>query len=123
MAIVMQIFKKGDKHTPSNYRPISILSTVGKVFERVVTKYLHNYLLDNSLLYKYQAGFQPGHSTLHQLIEIYHNVFESLEKREHSCLVFCDISKAFDRVWHVGLVHKLRSYGITGKVYFGNRII
>ncbi|PJE78013.1 hypothetical protein CI610_03058 [invertebrate metagenome] len=115
-ALVTPLFKSGDKHIFSNYRPISLLSTVGKVFERLIVKYLNNYLLDNSLIYKFQSGFQPGHSTVHQLIEIYHTLCENLEKRHPTCLVFCDISKAFDRVWHKGLEVKLANYGISGKL-------
>ena len=103
-AIVIALFKKGIKSYPSNYRPISLLSCVGKVFERVVFKYIFNFLLDNSLIYKYQSGFMRGHSTVHQLIEIYHNICLSLENREVMCTVFCDISKTFDKVWHRGLL-------------------
>jgi hypothetical protein len=50
-----------------------------------------------------------GHSTVHQLIEIYHNICLSLENREVMCTVFCDISKAFDKVWHRGLLKKIKS--------------
>ncbi|PJE77993.1 hypothetical protein CI610_03077 [invertebrate metagenome] len=113
-AKVIPLFKKGDRHSPSNYRPISLLSSVGKTFERVIFKYLHNYFLENSLFYQYQSGFMPGHSTVYQLIDLYHNICLDLEEKKHSCLVFCDISKAFDRVWHKGLLVKLKSYGICG---------
>jgi hypothetical protein len=87
-AIVIALFKKGIKSDPSNYRPISLLSCVWKVFERVVFKYIFNFLLDNSLIYKYQSGFMRGHSTVHQHIEIYHNICLSLENREVSVLYF-----------------------------------
>ena len=73
-ATVIPLFKKGDKSDPSNYIPISLLSCVGKVFERVMYKYIYNFMLDNSLIYKYQSGFCHGHSTVHQLVEIYHNI-------------------------------------------------
>ncbi|PJE77590.1 hypothetical protein CI610_03485 [invertebrate metagenome] len=90
-------------------------------------KFLNNYLLENSLIYKYQSGFQPGHSTVHQMIEIYHTVCENFEKKQPTCLVFCDISKAFDCMWHKGLNVKLANYGINGKLlkwlnnYISNR--
>ena len=115
-AIVIALIKKGIISDPSNYRPISLLSCVGKVFERVIFKYILNFLLDNSLIYKYQSGFMRGHSTVHQLIEIYHNICLSLENREVMCTVFCDISKAFDKVWHRGLLKKLKAYGISGNL-------
>jgi hypothetical protein len=67
------------------------------------------------------------HSTVHQLIEIYHNICLALENHEIICSVFCDISKAFDRVWHKGLIKKIEGYGITGNLlrwlenYISNR--
>jgi hypothetical protein len=67
----MTLFKNGNKSLVSNYRPISLLSCVGKTFERVVFKHVSNYFLDNKLLCKYQSGFVPGCSTVHQLIEIF----------------------------------------------------
>ena len=87
------------------------------VFHALVnSEYIFNFLLDNSLIYKYQSGFMRGHSTVHQLIEIYHNICLSLENREVMCTVFCDISKAFDKVWHRGLLKKLKAYGISGNL-------
>jgi hypothetical protein len=68
---LMPSFKKDDKSSPSNYRPISLLSCAGKVMERVVYKYICNYIIEHSLLYSYQGGFLPGHSTVYQLLEIY----------------------------------------------------
>ena len=55
------------------------LSYVGKVMERVVYKYIYNYIIENSLLYSYQSGFLPGHSTVNQLLEIYLNIYKKLE--------------------------------------------
>lgn len=81
VAKVMPLFKKGDRHSPSNYRPISLLSTVGKVFERVIFKHLYNYFVENSLFYKHQSGFMHAHSTVYQLIEIYHNICIALEEK------------------------------------------
>ncbi|PJE78200.1 hypothetical protein CI610_02867 [invertebrate metagenome] len=126
-ANVMPLFKKNDRYSVTNYRPISLLSTVGKVFERVVYKHMHNFMLENSLFYQYQSGFMPGHSTVFQLIELYHNICLALEEKKHTCIIFCDISKAFDRVWHRGLITKLKSYGFTGELikwlenYLSNR--
>ena len=110
-ATVLPLYKKGDKHDVSNYRPVSLISCVGKVFERVVFKYMYNFAQDHHLFYQFQSGFLPNHSTVFQLIEMYDNICKSLEDKKHTCLVFCDISKAFDRVWHKGLIHKLKGYG------------
>ena len=116
IANVTAIFKKVDSSVPSNYRPISLISCVGKIMERVVYKYVYNHHHENELFYKYQSGFLPKHSTVHQLLEIYDCILNSLEKKEKNCFVFCDFSKAFDKVWHRGLLHKLKAYGITGNL-------
>jgi hypothetical protein len=63
----MPAFKKDDKSSPSNYRPISLLSCIGKVMERAVYKYTYNFIFEHSLLYAYQSGFIRGHSTVYQL--------------------------------------------------------
>ena len=114
MAGLIPIPKKGDKTLPSNYRPIALLSNISKIQERIAFKNLYNHLRDNNLLYKYQSGFLPHHSTVFQLIDIYHNICQSFDNHQFSCMVFCDISKAFDRVWHKGLIYKLKQHGIEG---------
>ena len=74
--------------------------------------------MENDLLYKYmyQSGFLPNHSTTYQLIDIYHHICQSLDNNQFSCMVFCDVSKAFDRVWHKGLILKLKQVGIEGEL-------
>ena len=113
---LVPIFKKGEKSIPSNYRPVSLLSNLGKIQERIIFKHLYNHLYSNNLLYKYQSGFRPGHSTTYQLIDIFHHICQSFDAKQHSCMIFCDISKAFDKVWHRGLLFKLRQNGIKGKL-------
>ena len=70
-ASVMPLFKKGDESCPSNYRPISLISCVGKVMECIMFKYTYNHLHKNDLIYKKQSGFLRGHSTVYQLVDIY----------------------------------------------------
>ena len=113
-ANVTPIMKKGDPHSCDNYRPVSLLSVVNKILEKCICKYIYNHLRDNNLLSKFQSGFQPGDSTTRQLIHIYHLLCKALDERKHVRIVFGDISKAFDRVWHLGLIHKLKMAGITG---------
>ena len=115
-ARVMPIFKKGDHNIISNYRPIALLSCVGKLFERIIHKHIHNFLLTNNLFYKFQSGFLPNNSTVYQLLEIYHSICMDLENKRNSGFIFCDVSKAFDRVWHRGLLLKLKSHGIKGSL-------
>ena len=125
--MVMPLFKKGDANTPSNYRPISLLSCLGKLMERVVYKHLYNHFVSHNLIYCKQSGFLRGHSTVFQLIDIFDQIARSLDDKTVTCMVFCDISKAFDRVWHQGLLFKLKENGISGNMlkwiesYLSNR--
>ena len=80
IAQVIAILKKGDTTLPSNYRLISLISCVGKVMERVVYKYVYNHLIQNKLIYEYQSGFLPKHSTVHQLLELYNSILNAFEK-------------------------------------------
>ena len=114
--LIMSLFKKGNTNMSSNYIPIALLSCVGKLMERVVYKHLYNFFVENNLIYKLQSGFLKGHSTVHQLIDIYHQVCLGIEAGQHTCMVFCDVSKAFDRVWIKGLLFKLKQNGINGNV-------
>ena len=95
---------------------MTLLSCTLKLQERIVLKNLHNFLLDNNLLYKYQSGFLPHHSTFFQLIDIVHNIRQAFGNDMFSYVVFCDVSKAFDIVWHKGLLFKLRQNGIERKL-------
>ena len=107
-ANVSPIFKKDDRSLPSNYRPISLLCQAGKVMERCIHKHLYNYVLSNHILTPLQSGFVSGDSTTFQLLHTYHMFCEAVDNGKEVRAVFCDISKAFDRVWHKGLLHKLR---------------
>ena len=77
---------------------------------------MYNHLVSNNLLFKYQLGFRPGNSTTFQLIDIFHHICQSFDEKQYSCMVFCDISKAFDKVWYKGLLFKLRQNGIKGNL-------
>ena len=113
---VVPIFKKGDASTVSNYRPISLLSVVNKIMERIISKHIYNYLKDNYILTDLQSGFQPGRSTTTQLVEVYHEFCKAVQSEKEIRVVFLDILKAFDRVWHKGLLHKLYLSGIDGNL-------
>ena len=115
-ANVSPIFKKDDRSLPSNYRPISLLCQAGKVMERCIHNHLYNYVLSNHILTPLQSGFVSGDSTTFQLLHTYHMFCEAVDNGKEVQAVFCDISKAFDRVWHKGLLHKLRGIGCSGKV-------
>ena len=114
LANVIPIFKKESKNNASNYRPISLLSSLSKVLEKAVHYHLYTYLNDHSLLTVKNSGFKPKDSTVNQLLSIVHKLYSGLDNKENACLVFLDISKAFDRVWHGGLLFKLKQLGISG---------
>ena len=99
IANVVQYLKKGDIHLCNNYRPVSLLSFPGGFFEKCIFKYLFNYLRDNNLIHKMQSGLMHKDSTTNQLVFLYYTLSEALDKNKKVCVVFGDISKAFDRVW------------------------
>ena len=111
---VSPIPKNDDTSLPSNYRPISLLSNIDKAFERCICKHIYNHLHDNNILTPYQSGFTPGDSTTNKLTYLYNTFSEALNSGKEVRVVFCDISKAFDRVWHKGLLCKLKAASITG---------
>ncbi|MEO0684333.1 MAG: reverse transcriptase family protein, partial [Cyanobacteria bacterium J06649_11] len=119
-ANVVPVFKKGDKTIIKNYRPVSLLPVFGKIFEKCIFDSIYNYMESNSLFSACQSGFRKGDSCISQLLSITHDIFKgfdvspSLDTRG----IFLDISKAFDRVWHSGLIFKLKSHGISGPLLF-----
>ena len=121
-ANVIPIHKKSDRKIVSNYRPVSLLSIVGKVMERIIHKHVYNFLLATNYLTPFQSGFRPGDSTTNQLIFMYNSFLKAVDQGKEVRTVFCDISKAFDRVWHKGLIEKLKGAGITGNLlrWFSN---
>ncbi len=116
LANVLPLHKKNETNLVNNYRPISLLSCVSKVFEKIVFRNVFNFFRNSFAITVHQSGFIPGDSTVNQLVHLYHVFCEALNKGKEIRVVFCDISKAFDKVWHRGLIHKLKSAGIRGKL-------
>ena len=113
-AHVTPVFKKNDKQNKNNYRPISLLSNLAKVLERHVFMALYKYCIDHNLLTWRNSGYKYMDSTINQLVHICHRIYEALENGQDVCFVSLDASAAFDRVWHKGLLFKLKQIGISG---------
>ena len=118
IANVTPVFKKGDKQSYKNYRPISLLPICGKMFEKIIFNNLYPYLNENNLITRNQSGFRPGDSTTNQLLLLIDEIHQAFENRNSLEVraVFLDISKAFDKVWHDGLIFKLKQNGISGSL-------
>ena len=116
-ANVCPVFKKENRSDKTNYRPISLLSSSSKILEKNVYKRLYEYLMDNNLLIEQNSGFKCKDSTVNQLLKIVHQIYQDINSGKDTCLVFLDVSKAFDKVWHKGLLFKLRQLGIAGTLY------
>ncbi len=109
-ARVNPIYKSDDKLKCENYRPISILPIVSKVFEREVFRQIYSFVSDNSLLSKFQSGFRPKHSTLSSLIQMCDDLLENMDNGKINCVVFLDVRKAFDCINHEILLKKMLNY-------------
>ena len=127
IAKAIPIFKKGSQLCTSNYRPISLLSNLNKILEKLMFNRMYEFLEKYKCIYKLQFGFRKKHSTNHALIEITENIRKALDNNKFACGIFIDLQKAFDTVNHSILTNKLNHYGIRGiannwfKSYLKNR--
>ena len=108
------IFKKGSRLLVSNYRPISLLSNLNKILEKIVHDRIYKFLEDFQCIYSLQFGFRKKHSTNHALIDITETIRQALDNKKFACGIFVDLQKAFDTVNHDILIAKLEHYGIRG---------
>ena len=106
------IYKKGDKTLAENYRPISILPSISKIFERVLHDQLTNYFEENNLFYQHQYGYRKKHSAELASLEFTDRCTNMLDNKGKPLLIFLDLSKAFDTINHKQLLKKMASYGI-----------
>lgn len=107
-----------DKTKPENYRPIGLLTTLSKLFERIIQSRLSDFLQVNNILPDCQFGFRPNHSTTQQILHIYKIITSGFENKNHTTVAFLDVAQAFDKVWLKGLLFKLIS--INSPAYLTN---
>ena len=114
-ANVIPLPKPGkDRRNPENYRPISLTSCFGKIFERMVGKRLEWFLETNNLLSKFQSGFRKNHSTYDHIVRLETDIRKAFKHKRHTTAVFLDISRAYDMVYRPALIWKLHRLGLRG---------
>ena len=116
MANVTPVHKEEKKQIIKNYRPISLLPIFAKLFERMLFLKKYNYFIANNLITKNQSGFRPNDSVTNQFISLLESFHSAFDINHEVRSVHLDMSKAFDKVWHEGLILKLTQNGIKGKL-------
>ena len=115
-ANVTAIYEKGSRAEAANYRPISLTSVASKLLEHIIHSHVMKHLEQHNILTDSQHGFRAKRSTETQLIQTIHDISKSLDKKEIVDMAILDFTKAFDKVPHKRLIHKLNYYGITGSM-------
>ena len=115
ISLAVLVFKNvGERSTAENYHPVSLLTVVSKVFEKLVNNRIFDHLEKCGLFSDFQYGFRSSRSTADLLTVVSDRIARAFNRSGATRAVALDISKAFDRVWHAGLLYKLKSYGISG---------
>ena len=115
---MVPVFKNvGERSKAKNYCPVNLLSVVSKVFEKLVNNRIVDHLEKSDLFSDFQYDFRSSQSTADRLTVVSHRIARGFNRSVATQSVALDISKAFDRVWHASLLHKLKSYGISCQIF------
>ena len=127
IAKVVPVHKKDSKLDFSNYRPISLLSNLDKILEKIMYTRIFKFFSNNNLFYPLQFGFRQNYSTAHALISLTETIRKYLDEEKFACGIFEDLKKAFDTIEHDILLTKLEHYGVRElandwfKIYLSDR--
>jgi hypothetical protein len=114
-SLIKPNYKGGDKSSPANYRPISLLPVFSKIFEMVINQRLTAHLGSQAILNEQQYGFRNGKSTENASFTLIHEILTALNNKQVVGGLFLDLHKAFDSMNHEILLKKMEFYGIIGK--------
>ena len=118
VSLVVPVFKNvGERSTAKNYRPVSLLSVVSKVFKKLVNNRIAYQLEKCGLFSGFQHGFRSSRSTADLLTIVFDRTIRAFNRSDATRAVALDISKDFGKVWHACLLHRLKSYGISGQIF------
>ena len=115
-AIVVPLFKKGNRGMVNNYRPVSMTCIICKILEKIIKEEMLVFLNEHHIIKNSQHGFREGRSSLSNLLDFYYDIYESLDKSNSVDIIYLDFAKAFDKVPHERLALKLQACGIGGNI-------
>lgn len=117
IGIIKPLYKSGEKSEIINYRPISLISNIAKIIEKILKQRIIKFLDKHKIISNNQYGFREGRSTEDAILKLTSHLYKALDSKTPALCIFVDLSKAFDTVSHLKLLEKIKCYGLRGKVH------